>query len=191
MTKELSLNKLTVIGILGALSVVLGMTPLGFIPIGTVSITIMHIPVIIAAVIEGPLVGAAVGLIFGITSLVKAITAPTLLSPLFYNPMVSIFPRILIGVVAGYLFNLLKNNRNGFIKYAIPAGVGSLTNTIGVLFAMYFFHGRDLAEKLGLGGSSAVVKWIFGLAATNGIPEMIASILIVTAVATRVKASRK
>ena len=193
MRKELSLNKLAVIGILGAMSVVLGMTPLGFIPLGIVNVTIMHIPVIIAAILEGPVVGAAVGLIFGVTSLVRAITSPTLLSPLFYNPLVSVLPRILIGVITAYTYRALKNRKSKVVRYAIPAGIGSLVNTGLVLFAMYIFYGRELADMLKgvISSSSSVVKWIFALGLTNGIPEMIAAMVIVTIIVSRVKDSRK
>ena len=66
-TNKLSTRQIVVIGILGAITVVLGMTPLGFVPIGPLNATTMHIPVLIAAFIEGPVVGAFVGLIFGLS----------------------------------------------------------------------------------------------------------------------------
>lgn len=103
-----SVKRLTIVGVLGAISAVLGMTPIGFIPVGPTSATIMHIPVIIGAILEGPVVGMLVGLIFGIFSLIRAITAPTVISPVFYNPLVSILPRVLIGLTAYYSFILFK-----------------------------------------------------------------------------------
>ena len=52
-------RKLVITGVMGAISVLLGVTHWGFIPwFGGVSLTIMHVPVIIAAVLEGPIVGA-------------------------------------------------------------------------------------------------------------------------------------
>ena len=89
-----NVRKLVLIGILGALTVVLGLTPLGFIPLGPVSATTLHIPVIVAGIIEGPVVGALVGLIFGLSSLFNAITKPTPTSFMFYNPLISILPRV-------------------------------------------------------------------------------------------------
>lgn len=106
--KPLSTKRLAIIGMLGGISAILGLTPIGFIPIGPANATIMHIPVIIGAIIEGPVVGALVGLIFGIFSIIRAITAPTILSPLFYNPLVSILPRVLIGIMAYYSYILFK-----------------------------------------------------------------------------------
>lgn len=106
--KSLDIRKMTIIGVLGGISIMLGMTPLGFIPIGPTKATIMHIPVIIGAILEGPLVGAFVGLIFGIFSLIQAYTNPTPISFVFFNPIVSILPRILIGIVAYYSYSFIK-----------------------------------------------------------------------------------
>jgi Predicted membrane protein len=69
--KSFTVRHMAVTGMLGAISVVLGMTPLGFIPVGPTNATIMHIPVIIGAIVEGPIVGMLVGLIFGIFSTYK------------------------------------------------------------------------------------------------------------------------
>ncbi|MTI46512.1 ECF transporter S component [Sporosalibacterium faouarense] len=106
--RALSTRKMAIIGVLGGISMLLGLTPLGFIPVGPTNATIMHIPVIIGAIIEGPIVGAMVGLIFGIFSLIRAFTAPTVISPVFYNPLVSILPRVLIGISAFYSYALFK-----------------------------------------------------------------------------------
>ncbi len=102
--KAFDLRKMVVTGVLGAISVVLGMTPLGFIPIGPTRATIMHIPVIIGAIVEGPIVGALIGLIFGLFSIYQAIVSPTVVSFVFRNPVVAVLPRVLIGIVAYYVY---------------------------------------------------------------------------------------
>lgn len=102
--RRLSTRQIVNIGMLGAITVVLGMTPLGFVPIGPLNATTMHIPVLIAAFIQGPVVGAFVGLIFGLSSLFNAITRPTPISFVFYNPLISILPRILLGLIAFGLY---------------------------------------------------------------------------------------
>lgn len=107
-SKSSSVRRMTVIGMLGSISAVLGMTPLGFIPIGPTRATIMHIPVIIGAILEGPIVGAMVGLIFGIFSMIQAVTNPTPISFVFLNPLVSILPRVLVGIASYYSYVLFK-----------------------------------------------------------------------------------
>ncbi len=111
---KLTIKKMTTVGILGGISIVLGMTPLGFIPVGPTRATIMHIPVIIGAIVEGPLVGGLIGLIFGLFSMFQAATNPTPVSFVFLNPVVSILPRVLIGVVTYYVYEFL--NKIGFNK---------------------------------------------------------------------------
>ncbi|KXZ38914.1 Uncharacterized membrane protein [Alkalithermobacter thermoalcaliphilus JW-YL-7 = DSM 7308] len=192
MFKEnLQVRKITIIGMLGAISVVLGMTPLGFIPVGTVNATIMHIPVIIGGILEGPIAGMLVGLIFGIFSLIRSITTPTPVSFVFWNPLVSIVPRILIGLVAYYVYTTAKKIiKNETLSVAISAILGTLTNTVGVLSMIYILYGTKFVEKLGLDPSSAG-KVIFGIGVTNGIPEMIVSALIVTGVVKGLKLTKR
>ena len=105
-------RNLTSVGILGAIVIMLGLTPLGFLPLGLLTVTTLHIPVIIAGILEGPLVGGLVGLIFGLFSIFNAITRPGPISFVFYNPLISIVPRILIGVVTGLVYKALKNKDN-------------------------------------------------------------------------------
>jgi uncharacterized membrane protein len=124
--KGINVRKLAIIGVLGAISTVLGMTPLGFIPVGPTRATIMHIPVIIGAIMEGPVVGGFVGLIFGLFSIFQAITNPTPVSFVFLNPLVSIVPRVLIGIVSYYVYDFFKKMGNkktkGFL-FILWAGI--------------------------------------------------------------------
>ena len=106
---SISIRKMTIIGVLGGISIILGLTPLGFIPIGPTRATIMHIPVIIGAIMEGPLVGGFIGLLFGMLSMFQAMSNPTPVSFVFLNPLVSILPRFLIGIVTYYTYKFIKD----------------------------------------------------------------------------------
>jgi uncharacterized membrane protein len=126
-------RKIAITGVLSAISIFLGITRLGFIPwITGASLTIMHVPVIIGAVLEGPVVGLAIGFIFGIFSLIQAAVAPT--GPtdvLFTNPLISVLPRLFIGPLSWLIYRGLKQWE---VPAMIAAGVaGSLTNTLLVL----------------------------------------------------------
>jgi uncharacterized membrane protein len=189
--KKVNVKKMTVIGVLSAISIMLSMTPLGFIPIGPTNATIMHIPVIIGAIIEGPVVGMAIGFIFGTTSLLRALTMPTVTSFIFVNPIVSILPRVLIGLIAYYVYQLvMKLTKNVFISGWITGMVGSLVNTIGVLSMVYVLYGARFAEALGKNASAAKTL-IFTIVTTNGIPEAIVGGFVVSAVAVILKKSKK
>ncbi len=115
-----SARQISFAGVLGAITVVLGSTPLGFIQIPPIAITIMHVPTIIAGVMEGPVIGGIVGAMFGAFSMYQAQIAINPLDKLiFSNPLIALVPRILVGIVAHYVFALVKDKRGN----AVVAGV--------------------------------------------------------------------
>jgi uncharacterized membrane protein len=125
---NLSVRKIVISGILGAISILLGVTRLGFIPVPTPAghATIMHIPVILGGVLEGPVVGLITGAIFGIFSFLQ----PG--APFFADPLVSILPRLFIGVVS-YLVYFSTKRINGVLACILAGAFGSITNTVLVL----------------------------------------------------------
>src|SRR5918997_487846 len=125
---KLSVRQIVIAGILGGIAIFLGYTRLGFIPVPNLAgnATIMHVPAILGGALEGPVVGTIVGGIFGIFSFIQAGV------PFFRDPLVSILPRLLIGVVAWAAFVGLKNVSLDLAS-AASGVLGSLTNTVGVL----------------------------------------------------------
>lgn len=176
-------RRLVVTGMLAGVSILLGSTPLGFIPIGPAKATIMHLPVIIGAIMEGPMVGLGVGMIFGIFSMVQAVMAPTILSFAFLNPLVAVLPRMLIGLTAYYTYKMTKSA-------AASATIGTLTNTIGVLGMIYVLYGAQFAAAMGQDQSKAA-SLILGIATANGIPEVIVAVVVVAAVTAALKRIKK
>ena len=189
--KNINVRKMSIISVLSAISIMLSMTPLGFIPIGPTNATIMHIPVIIGAIVEGPAVGMTVGLIFGLTSLIRNLTMPTITSFAFINPLVSVLPRVLIGVVAYYVYQItIKITKNSFISGWMTGFIGSLVNTIGVLGMIYVLYGARYAQALEKSAASAKTL-LLTLATTSGIPEAILGGFVVSAVAVVLKKRKK
>jgi len=128
MQSALSVRRIVITGILAAIAILLGVTRIGFIPVPNISgnATIMHVPAIIGGVMEGPLVGLLVGGIFGLFSFLQASI------PLFKDPLVSILPRLFIGVTAYYSYAALRG-RSEYVALVVAAVIGTLTNTVGVL----------------------------------------------------------
>lgn len=149
-------RRLTVTGLLGAITVVLAASPIGRIPLPwtPIVVTTMHLPAIIGGVLEGPTVGAGVGLFFGLWSFLN----PS--APFFSDPLVSILPRLFIGVVAALVFRATKSP-----EWA--AAAGTATNTLGVL---------------GMLGLRSYLPWkvVAGIAVTNGLPEIILAVAVVS-----------
>ncbi len=179
-------RQIAVIGMLSAITVVLGATGFGFIPLPMAKATIMQIPVVIGAILEGPIVGATVGLIFGVFSIIQNILNPTsILSFAFINPLVSVLPRVLIGITAYYSYRI-SFVKNDIVKTGIGAAIGSLTNTVGVLGMIYILYAAEYAEKMGIEVSAAAGA-IFGVALTNGILEAIVAVVITIPIVLAVK----
>ena len=158
-------KELAIVGVLGAVAIMLSFTPLGFIPVPTPagSATIMHIPVIIGAILEGPIVGALIGLIFGLASFIRG-------AAFFSDPLVAILPRILIGVAAAYSYSLTKNMVTKMGSVIFAAIIGTATNTIGVL---------TLAL---LRGYIPNFETVVTIAVGHGLPEIIVAVIITLAI---------
>ena len=162
-------RKLVITALMAAIAVVLGWTRIGFIPwFGGVSLTILHIPVIIAAVIAGPYSGLLVGLIFGVFSMIQAAIAPTGPTDVWFtNPLLAVLPRLFIGPIAWLAAKAF--GKWPLAALSISGAVGSLTNT-GLV--------------LGMIGLLGYLPWpvLGGLAVANGLPEMLVSAVITSAV---------
>lgn len=164
MEKGLTVRKIVIAGVLGAVAILLGVTRLGFIPVPTAAgnATIMHIPAVIGGIMEGWGVGLIIGLIFGVSSFLNATV------PLFKDPLVAILPRLFIGVAAYFTYVGLKHV-NQYFAIGLAGFVGAITNTVLVL-TMAVVRGYMAP------GVAATV------AVTNGLPEAIVSVIVTLAV---------
>ncbi|MBR5866601.1 MAG: ECF transporter S component [Spirochaetaceae bacterium] len=190
ITTNLSLNKkIATVGALGALTVLLGITPLGFIrlPWG-LAITLLHIPTILGALIIGWPAGIGIGAIFGIFSLIQAASNPVGLDALFVNPLISVLPRILFGLTVSFIFSLLSKIKilPKTIAASITAVVSTLIHTLYVSFALYGFAGKQVSELLGNTGLSAFILLLL----PNATAEAITAGLVTAAVAGILYASK-
>ena len=173
------------VALMAAIVIVLANTPLGMIQLPIIKATTVHIPVIL---------GAILGAVFGICSLVSNTMAPTLLSFAF-SPFlsttgipgalkaiwISVGCRILIGVAAGWLWVLFtKIKLNQFIALPIVGFVGSMVNTVTVMGSIYFLFAQQYAEAKEV-AFTAVFGLVMGTVTASGIPEAIAAAILVLA----------
>lgn len=182
------------VALMAAIVIVLANTPLGMIQLPVIKATTVHIPVIIGAVLLGPLAGGILGGVFGICSLVSNTMAPTLLSFAFSPFMsttglpgvlkalwISVGCRILIGVVSGWLWKLFeKVHLNQTIALPITGFVGAMVNTVTVMGSIYLLFAQQYAQAQNV-GITAVWGLIMGTITASGIPEAIASAVLVLA----------
>lgn len=189
--KNKKTRHLTFMAMFLAIEILLVVTPLGYIPIGPLNVTTMHIPVIIAGIILGKKAGAQLGFVFGFTSFMQATLRPTITSFCF-SPFVTIggisgnwssliiafVPRILLGYLAGFTFEKLSTvMKNQSLSAFIAGLVGSLTNTVLVLSGIYIFFGHAYASAIGI-AYSTLISVLFGIVISNGIIEAVLASII-------------
>lgn len=135
-----------------AIILVMTFTPyVGYIQIGPISFTLIHLPVLIGAALFGWKRGLLYGLFFGAGSLIKAMTMPGTIDFLFFNPLVSILPRMIFGLLAGLLFSLLRKFKAFYQKgIVMPIGAFLLTviHTFLVLTVLFLIYRIELNEFL-------------------------------------------
>lgn len=139
--------------VLAAIVLLMAFTPLGYLRVGPVSITFLVIPVVIGGMTLGPIRGGFLGALFGATSLAQCFMGDQFGAALVaLNPVATVaacfIPRILIGVVAGALFPVLRKiDRTGVAAFIVTSLAGTLTNTvlfIGMVVAFFrnsYFEG--------------------------------------------------
>lgn len=195
-TKKHDTRYMVSVGLMAAIVIVLANTPLGMIQLPIVKATTVHIPVIIGAILLGPMAGAILGGVFGVCSLISNTMAPTLLSFAFSPFMsttgipgaikaiwISVGCRILIGVAAGWLWIMLKKIKlNQVVALAVTGFVGSMVNTVAVMGSIYILFAQQYAEAKEV-AVTAVWGLVMGTVTASGIPEAIAAAVIVAVVA--------
>ena len=150
--------KLAVTGALSAVIILMGIPGihLGYIQISpAVSLTLMHVPVILAAIFAEGTGAVVTAIVFGLTSLVNAAVNPSgVLDPLFLNPLCSVLPRLLFGVGATVLFNLISRipHMPKPVSAAVSAFISSLIHSFLVIGSMYvFLNGQMTSAMNGMG----------------------------------------
>ena len=173
--------RLVIRAILTAIIILQTMVPfLGFIPIGITSLTIIHVTVIVSAIVLGTKDGMFIGLVWGIFTMIRAFTSPT--TPLdiavFTNPIISVIPRVLVGLVAGLLFTIIYKKTKKVVAASIVAAIfGTITKTVLVLTLMGTLYTSLVANTYGVDASALFVT-LGGIAVTNGISEVITAAVL-------------
>ncbi|MGV8125515.1 MAG: ECF transporter S component [Candidatus Xenobiia bacterium LiM19] len=164
-SRQIGTHQITIGGLFLALSIVLATTGWGLIAIPTPAgaVTTMHLPVICAGVVGGPILGTCSGLVFGLFAWQRF--------PAF-DPLVHILPRVLIGFISWGAFSLISYilksapRRLRLSTAAISAAAaGTIVNTAGVL-AMAVLHGYFTPSA----------AWTIAL--VHGIPELILAVIV-------------
>ena len=198
--RSMKTKNLTLFAFFLAVELVLLFTPLGFLRIGPLSATLMHIPVIIASITMGWKYGACLGLVFGLCSVWNATFAPSItsfcFSPFmsfgeyqgnFSSLIIAIVPRILIGLLSALVYSALrKRNINEHGSIIASALTGSFVNTVLVLGLIYIFFGASYAAVTNI-SYEALIGVLMGVVFTNGIAEAVIGCIVALTVCKALK----
>lgn len=191
MKKSQEIRQLTLAAFFIAIQVIMTLTPVGYIPLGPINVTTMHIPVILAGIFLGTKYGALTGFVFGLTSMLRATFAPGITSFLFspfitvggihgnfFSLLIVFGPRIFLGWFAGKLFRLLRKKTGNLTACAISAGVNTMIHTLLVMGMIWLFFGEPYAQALGV-PVSGVAAVVLGVITSNGLLETALAAVVV------------
>lgn len=148
---------------------------LGYISFGAISLTFIHVTVIIAVLWLGTKKGTIIGAVWGLTAMMVAYMRGTPFERLvFINPLISLLPRIIMPLVLGSLIYVMrKHHLDDKIIGTISGVVGSLLNTVLVLGAVGLFAGNEFISTVQDANIDQLWPIIGGIIAANGVPEAI------------------
>ncbi len=191
-------KRLTLTAIFLAIIIVFSFTPLGFINLGFIKATLVHIPVIIGGIVLGPRIGAFLGLSFGLLSMTINTITPSALSFAFspfipvlgtnngslWAIVIALIPRILTGVVPYFIYKWLKSTNKVPDKLSLfLSGVAaSMVNTLLVMNLIYLVFQDAYSQLKGVAIGSGLYKAVLSVIFINGVPEALIAGIAVSAI---------
>lgn len=185
---KIKTRDLTITAVLAAICLLLGLTPIGYIQIPPIAITLMCIPVIVGTITQGLRTGLILGFVFGLTSFLTIFLRPTPFSQFMFNlsPLKTIIlvfvPRMIIPITTWFVYKAIKGETRirGNVATGVAAFVGSMTNTILFLGGLYLIFLPEVEEIAAAFGAAPDTLFgvIAGIGAINGLPEAAVAILL-------------
>ncbi|MBO5648689.1 MAG: ECF transporter S component [Clostridia bacterium] len=184
------------LAILTAITLILSFTPLGYLRIGILSITFIPVPVVIGAILLGPGGGLFLGCVFGLTSFAQCFGMDPFGTALMsLNPgatfVMCVLSRALMGLLSAYVYRLLSGvlskaqrggkNRMTPVAYAVASASAPLFNTLFFMSLLYLFFNDAQVVLEGI-GDLPFFAFVFSAGAINAVCELLASLVIGTAV---------
>ena len=195
--RKSQIKTLVVLAILIAITILMAFTPVGYLRIGPVSISFLMIPVAIGAIAKGPLAGALIGTVFGITSFVQCFGMDafgTYLASknIFFTFIMCVVCRALAGFLAGLVYKIIsKFAKNMPLRSSVTGLCAALFNTVLFVGALILLFGKTtVGEATNIDPSIGIIALFATIVGFNAIFEAIASFLITGAVGTALSAAK-
>lgn len=178
-------KQITMLGLLTAVLLIMAYTPLGYLNIGPLAITLNVIPLALAAVTLGPAGGAIVGAVFGLTSFLQCIGVggSSAMGVMLFgiNPVLAFIqrfvPRVLDGFLLGYIFKWVRKAANVHIACFVTGFFSAFLNTLFFMTALVVLFGNTEYVQ-GLIGGRNIILFVCAFVGVNAVFEMIAATVI-------------
>ena len=189
MNTQSKTMRLTLMGLLTAVLLLMAYTPLGYLNIGPLAITFNVIPVALAAITLGPVGGAAMGAVFGLTSFLQCIGVggTSAMGAILFdiNPVLAFIqrfiPRVLDGFLLGYVFRFSYKAVGEKAACMITGFCSAFFNTVFFMTSLVLLFGNTEYMQ-GLMGGKNVIVFICTFVGINAVFEMAASTLLTGAI---------
>ncbi len=138
-----------------AIVLIMGNTVLGTIPTPFLKVSIVTVPVALAAMLIGPAAGIVCGIVFGLNSFAGAFTgASGMLSTLFTISPVGVFftavvARFLDATLVSFVYKALHRGKLKTVSFYITGALMPLFNTVFFMgFLCLFFYHTEYVQNL-------------------------------------------
>ena len=184
-TKRVNTRRMVLLAMLSGIVLVMSFTPLGYLNIGPLAISLNMIPVAIGAVALGPGGGAFLGAVFGITSCLQCVgiggTSAMGMILFEVSPVLTILqrfvPRVLAGCLTGLVYQGLHKTHFSYAGYT--AGFcAALFNTAFFMGALVLLFGNTSYLQELIAGRNILV-FILSFVGINALVELLATTLTV------------
>ncbi len=184
--KKFGTREMVTSAMLCAILLVMSFTPLGYLNIGPLAISFNMIPVAIAAIALGPVGGAILGGMFGLTSFLQClgIGGTSAMGVILFeiSPFLAFVqrfvPRLLAGLACGYIYRGVKKLSNATLACFATGFSAALLNTVLFMSALVLLFGNTEYVQNLIGGRNVIV-FVFAFVGINAVVEMIAASAIV------------
>ncbi len=187
---SVKIRKMVILAMLTAVILIMTFTPLGYLKLPFVEISFLMLPVALGAILLGPVAGAILGAVFGITSFIQCFGASALgVMLLSINPfltfLVCVPTRILAGWLTGLIFQAIyraeaKREKKHLLSFGVASLCGPVLNTVFFMGTLTLcFYGTDYIQGfVSALGATNPIMFILLFAGINALVEIAVGFLI-------------
>lgn len=187
MQKKSNVRYITELAILIAIILAMKLMGLSSIPVGPLNMTLNMVPIGIGAMLLGPLAGAVLGGIYGLTSLYDAVTGASVMTGTFFqlNPFATVILcvgcRILTGFLTAVIFKAVKKlDKSNTICYFIGGLAAPLINTITFMgfIVLVFYSSEYIQGRVATLGVQSAFMFVIVSVGVQGLIEAATGMII-------------